>query len=107
MEVPRLGVKSELQPLAYDTATAMPDPSPICNLHHTHGNTGSLTHCVRPRTEPASSWILVTFISVEPQWELRFKKLLTFALQRSQKDKTEKQAEIVFDEIMFETFLNG
>ena len=26
MEVPRLGVESELQPLAYTTATATPDP---------------------------------------------------------------------------------
>ena len=26
MEVPRLGVKSELQPLVYTTATATPDP---------------------------------------------------------------------------------
>ena len=34
MEVPRLGVKSELQLLAYTTATAMPDQSLICNLHH-------------------------------------------------------------------------
>ena len=36
MEVPRLGVKSELQLLAYATtiATAMPDPSLVCNLHH-------------------------------------------------------------------------
>ena len=34
MEVPRLGVKSELQPLAYATATAMQDLSHICNLHH-------------------------------------------------------------------------
>ena len=30
MEVTRLGVKSELQLLAYTTATAMPDPSHIC-----------------------------------------------------------------------------
>ena len=29
MEVPRLGVKSELEPLAYATATAMEDPSHI------------------------------------------------------------------------------
>ena len=32
MEVPRLGVKSELQLLAYTTATATPDPSHICDL---------------------------------------------------------------------------
>ena len=36
MEVPRLGVKSELQLPAYTTAaaTAMPDRNRVCNLHH-------------------------------------------------------------------------
>ena len=34
MEVPRLGVQSEPQLLAYTTATAMPDPSLVCDLHH-------------------------------------------------------------------------
>ena len=34
MEVPRLGVKVELQLLAYATATATEDPSHICGLHH-------------------------------------------------------------------------
>jgi len=34
MEIPRLGVESELQLLACTTATAMPDLSRICNLHH-------------------------------------------------------------------------
>ena len=34
MEVPKLGVESELQLPAYTTATAMQDPSPICGLHH-------------------------------------------------------------------------
>ena len=34
MEVPRLGVESELQLPAYITATAMPDPSCVCDLHH-------------------------------------------------------------------------
>ena len=34
MEVPRLRVQSELQLLVYTTATAMPDPSHICNLNH-------------------------------------------------------------------------
>ena len=34
MEVPRLGVPSELQPPAYTTATATRDPSRICDPHH-------------------------------------------------------------------------
>ena len=33
-EVPRLGVQLELQLLAYATATARPDPSRICDPHH-------------------------------------------------------------------------
>ena len=34
MEVPRLGVESELQLPAYTTATATLDQSCICDLHH-------------------------------------------------------------------------
>ena len=34
MEVPRLGVQLELQLLAHTTATAMWDPSRVCELHH-------------------------------------------------------------------------
>ena len=34
MEVPRLGVKSELQLLACATAIAIPDPSRVCDLRH-------------------------------------------------------------------------
>ena len=34
MEVPRLGVESELQPLAYATVTATLDLSCICDLHY-------------------------------------------------------------------------
>ena len=34
MEFPRLGVKSELQLLAYTRATATPDPSCVCDLYH-------------------------------------------------------------------------
>ena len=33
-------------------------------LHHSHSNTGSLIHWVRPGIEPASSWILVRFINL-------------------------------------------
>ena len=34
MQVPKLGVESELQLLAYTTATAMQHLSRICNPHH-------------------------------------------------------------------------
>ena len=53
MEVPRLGVESELQPLAYATATATWYLSHICNLHHS-----SLQRQIRP----TSSQILVRLV---------------------------------------------
>ena len=59
MEVPRLGVESELQLVAYATATATTRPGP-------------LTPCARPGIEPASAWILVRFVSTEPQQEFLF-----------------------------------
>ena len=34
MEVPRLGVRSELQLLASTAAAATRDPSHVCDLHH-------------------------------------------------------------------------
>ena len=34
MEVPRLGVESELQVLAYTTVTATWDPSLVCDPYH-------------------------------------------------------------------------
>ena len=67
MEVPRLGVESELQLSAYTTATATRDPSCVFDLHHSSWQRRSLTHCARPGIEPASSWILVRFVSVAPQ----------------------------------------
>ena len=41
-----------------------------------HGNAGSLTHWVRPRIEPTSSWILVGFITTKPWWKLQNKTFL-------------------------------
>uniref|UniRef100_A0A8D1LLG9 von Willebrand factor A domain-containing protein 8 n=1 Tax=Sus scrofa TaxID=9823 RepID=A0A8D1LLG9_PIG len=55
MEVPRLGVELDLQLPACTTA---------------HSNAGSLTHWVRPGMEAVSSWMLVRFVSAEPQQEL-------------------------------------
>ena len=35
-----------------------------------HGNAGSLTNWARPGIKPASSWLLIRFVSPEPQQEL-------------------------------------
>ena len=74
MEVPRPGVEFGA------SATS---------LHHSHSNarselllqpTPQLTvtldpHWVRPGIEPASSWLLVKFVTTEPQWEFLFRYL--------------------------------
>ena len=57
MEIPRLGVESELQLLAYITV---------------HSNAGSLTHLARPGMPLATLWFLVRFISAAPQQELLY-----------------------------------
>ena len=65
MEVPRLGVESELQLLVYTTATATPHrvqaKSATCTT--AHGNARSLTPRGKPGIEPSSSWILVGFLA--------------------------------------------
>ena len=72
MEIPRLGVESELQLPATvtATATATQDLSHVCNLHHSPWQCqilNSLNHSKKPRTEPTSSWILVGFVTAEPR----------------------------------------
>ena len=78
MEGPSLGVELEPQLLAYATATAMRDLSLICDLHHSSQQLEILNPLSRAREiEPVSSWILVGFVTTEPQWELQdcfFKK---------------------------------
>ena len=46
-------------------------------LHHSHSNTRSLIHWVRPGIEPASSWIRVGFVTAEP-WRELWKSLLVW-----------------------------
>ena len=70
IEVPRLGVKLEQQLMAYTPATAMQDPSHICNSLHSSRQRHSSTHWGGPGIEPSSSWILLRFITTKPQWEL-------------------------------------
>ena len=58
MGVSRLGVVSELCPLAYATAAAIPDGRALSVAYTTALSiTGSLTHGLRPGIEPVSSWI--------------------------------------------------
>ena len=40
------------------------------NLCHSHSNATSLTHRARPGINPESSWLLVRFLTAEPQWEV-------------------------------------
>ena len=65
MEIPRLKVKLELQLQAYTTATATCDPSHVCDLHHSSQQHQILNPLRRPGIEPASSWILVGFVTTD------------------------------------------
>ena len=58
-------------PTAYGSSQARGQIRAVAaGLRRSHSNTGSLTHQVRPGIKPMSSWILVRFVSTEPQWEL-------------------------------------
>ena len=60
MDVPRLGVQSELQLLAYTTATATQDLSYICNQHHS-----TQQHQI---FNPLSKVRDPTHILIDPSW---------------------------------------
>ena len=70
MEVSRLGVKSELQLLAYTTAMQHQIWAISATYTTAHSNAGFLTCWARARIKPACSWILVRFTTAEPQGEL-------------------------------------
>ena len=56
-------------------STPQPQPYQIWAVSVTHttsqGNAGSLNHRAKLGIEPASSWMLVRFVSTESQWELQ------------------------------------
>ena len=56
MEVPTLGVESELQMLATATATATPDPSHVCDVHHSSRQCRILNPMSEARDQ---TWILM------------------------------------------------
>ena len=49
----------------------MRDPSHVCDLHHSTGNTRSPIHWAMLGIEPASSWLLIRFVSTASWRELQ------------------------------------
>ena len=70
MEVLRLGVKMELQLLAYTTATATWDPSHICDLHHSSQQRQILNPPSRARDRTQAFLDTSRVFTAEPQQKL-------------------------------------
>ena len=71
VDIRRLGVESELQLLAYTTATtAMPDPSQVCSLHHSSWQCRILLPTESLTTDPHGYWS--DSQPAEPQQELPY-----------------------------------
>ena len=68
MEIPRLVVESELQLLAYATATAAQDPRPVCDLHHS--SRWILNPLSRARDQTHNLMAPGPIVSATPQREL-------------------------------------
>ena len=63
MEVSRLGVRSELQLLAYATALPTRDLSHICSLQHSSRQRWIFNPLSEARDEPETLWFLVGFVN--------------------------------------------
>ena len=68
MEVPRLGVESKRQMLAYPIAIATWDPSCVCKLYDSSRQDQIFNLLSEARIVPTSSWMLVGFDTTE-RWE--------------------------------------
>jgi len=65
MEVRRLRAESELQLLIYTTATATPDPSHVCNLHHSSWQCQILNPLSKARDQ---IWVFTDTSRVSYHW---------------------------------------
>ena len=70
MEVLRLGVELELQLWPMKQSQKCRIQAMSATYTTAHGNAGFPTQWVRPEIKSISSWIIVGFITAEPQWEL-------------------------------------
>ena len=73
MEIPRLGVKSDLLLPGHSHSHSKgsdPSCSCSCNLQCSCSSTRSLSHCARPGMEPVSQHSRDGTDPVVPQWEL-------------------------------------
>ena len=80
MEVPRLGVQSELQLPVYATATATLDPSHICD----HSSQQGLNPLSRAGVEPTPSGMLIEFFNL---WATRGTPKGFFLKKKTKKQK--------------------
>ena len=80
MEFPRLRVKRELQPPAYATITATPDPSHIWDLCGSSWQCQILYNPLRPGIESRSSQIPVEFLTHWATMGIPFSFILFFSL---------------------------
>ena len=73
VEVPRLGVESELKLPAYATATAIAtqDPSLICDLHHGSRKHWILNPLSKARYQTCILMVPSQICYTEPQWQLQ------------------------------------
>ena len=98
IEVPGLGSNRSCS----HWPTAQPQQCQIwaasSNYNTAHSNARSLTHWERPGVEPTSSWILVGFVTTQPQWELQI--LHCFGLGNGSLNLTPKAQIIKFLKIV-------
>jgi len=66
VQVPRLGVKLELQLLDYTTATATQDPSPACDLYYSSWQCQIPDPLSKARDQTHILMDTVGFVSAEP-----------------------------------------
>ena len=71
MEVPRLRVESEPQLTGLHHSCSNPGSEGVCNLYHSSQQCQILNPLIKARDQTYYwSWILVGFVTTEPQWEL-------------------------------------